>query len=517
MHIVLVRPPRYVWPFNSETSAFWQPLGLISVAAAVRHALPWVTVEVIDAPALKMGWKTLEDRLRARRIDVLGIGEETVSAHEGIRAAALAKRLHPDCLVVAGGYFYCYSLASTFASGVVDAIVHGEGEETFTDLVRNAGDRATWPQVNGISYQDADGQIRTTRPRALIKDLDTLPFPAYDLLDMECYGRRSRNHPGLVSIEHSRGCTDNCSFCILWKHMGKHRDGSDDVRPHVRTQSPERSFETVHRLYHEFGRRTFGWVDPTFNVSPRWSDGWAELMLTSDMMDARGDPRTIHTAWMRSDCVIRDHKSGVLDKLVRAGVRQVMIGVERDDEDSLALLNKHNNDAEVTREAISIFQQHYPQVFTIGSMIYGLPGDTKDDLKRLVGFQRELGLDFCFAIPLTPNPGTDVINGDKSALGDASTDFSSYNYHTPVLKTATLDRRELEAIYHRIMLGTTFRRIVHLIRACLLEPDRRKRRLHRSFLKHGFGIAATSLFHRLKHATSRQPALHSRKPQWYDT
>ena len=88
MRVVLLRPPRYVWPFNSETSAFWQPLGLLCVAAAGRQ-LPGVAVEVWDCPGAKVGWRTLQARLAERSIDVLGLGEETVSAHEALRAARL--------------------------------------------------------------------------------------------------------------------------------------------------------------------------------------------------------------------------------------------------------------------------------------------------------------------------------------------------------------------------------------------------------------------------------------------
>ena len=72
MRIILLRPPRYVWPFNSETSAFWQPLGLLSLAATARRDIPEATVEVWDAPGERFGWRTLQRRLAAQRLDVLG-------------------------------------------------------------------------------------------------------------------------------------------------------------------------------------------------------------------------------------------------------------------------------------------------------------------------------------------------------------------------------------------------------------------------------------------------------------
>jgi len=288
MRVLLLRPPRYLWPFNSETSAFWQPLGLACVAAAVRQAMPDVRIEVLDAPAEKVGWKTLRRRLAAEPVDVLGVGEETVSAHEALRAAGLARQLHPGCTVVAGGTYFPYAVEETLADGRVDVIVRGEGEVTFVELLRRLRDRAAWAEVPGLALRDAGGRIVYTQPRPLIDDLDALPFPAYDLLCMGQYGRGSRNHPALVSLEHSRGCVDSCGFCILWRHMGESVNGNGRFRPRYRTKSAERSFAEVERLYRDFGRRTFGWVDPTFNASPAWSDAWAERMLASRLVGPRG-------------------------------------------------------------------------------------------------------------------------------------------------------------------------------------------------------------------------------------
>jgi len=517
MRVLLLRPPRYVWPFNSETSAFWQPLGLLCLAAAVRRELPGVRVEVWDAPGEKFGWRTLERRLAAERVDVLGIGEETVSAHEALRAAATVRRLNEDCLVVAGGTYFAYTVEQTLGAGLVDVIVRGEGEAAFVELLRHARDRGGWRDIKGLAFRDADGRIVLTPPRKLIADLDALPFPAYDLIPMHLYGRGSHNHPRLVSIEHSRGCVDACAFCILWKHMGNPVNGNGRVRPHLRTKSGDRSFEEVRRLYHEFGRRTFGWVDPTFNASPRWSDRWAERMLGSELVGPRGRARTLHTAWLRADGIVRDEKLGVLGKCVRAGLHQVMIGVERPDAKGLAALNKHSNGADVCREAFAIFRQKYPQVYTIGTVIFGLPGDTRDDLRRLAACQYEMGMDYCFVMPLTPNPGTATRTAALRGGYVANDDLASYNFHTPVCTTDTLDLRDLESAYWRIMLDPSRRRLARALRLLLAERDRRKRRVHLALTGRGTIIAAKSLLRAIACPGNPRPTLYSRKPPWYDT
>jgi anaerobic magnesium-protoporphyrin IX monomethyl ester cyclase len=546
VRVVLLRPPRYLWPFNSETSAFWQPLGLICLAAAVRRNLPAVRVEVWDMPGEKHGWKTLASRLAGGPMDVLGLGEEAVSAHEALRAAELAKRLHPGCKVVVGGVYFSHAVAETLAEPAVDAVIRGEGERTLVEWLRHVDQAETWGEIAGLAFRDTAGKVVTTQARPLIEDLDSLPFAAYDLLPMQAYGKGSRNHPGLTSIEHSRGCVDSCGFCILWRHMGqvekderrktKEERGelvpSDDeasartpmpqgiVRPCYRTKSAGRSFEEVERLYREFDRRTFGWVDPTFNVSADWSDKWAEMMLRSRMMGADGRPRTLHTAWMRADYIVRDHKAGILEKLVRAGLRQAMIGVERDDPAGMALLGKHHNGPELCAEAFAILREHYPEVYTIGSMIFGLPGDTLADVRRLSRCQFRWGMDYCFLIPLTPNPGTEFAVQPQAAGQVRRGALAGYDFHTAVLPTQTLAQGELESIYWRMLLDPSWPRLRQWCRRILFERDTRKRRLDRALMKHGVKVVARRFlrtFRRHKNNVSTATSSYARRPVWYDT
>ena len=516
MRVLLLRPPRYLWPFNSESSAFWQPLGLLCVAAAVRRDLPDVRIEVWDAPGNKWGWQTLQRRLAAEPIDVLGLGEETVSAHEAIRAARLVRRLHPGCLIVAGGTYFPHAIETTLADTPIDVIVRGEGELTFVELLRHIGNRDAWASIAGLAFRDAQGRPHLTPARPLIRNLDTLPRPAYDLVDMRRYGHRSRNHPALVALEHSRGCIDTCAFCILWKHMGESCNGNGSMRPRYRTKTPERSLDEVRWLYRDYDRRTFGWVDPTFNAQPHWSDAWADLMLRSNLVSPHGRPRTLHTAWLRADCVVRDEQLGILEKLVRAGLRQAVIGLERDDPAGLACLDKHHNDTETCREAISIFRRRYPEVYTIGSLIFGLPGDTWADLERLLRYQESLGTDYCFLIPLTPNPGTTTAAAATRTGRVANRDVGTYDFHTPACTTDTLDLQALQGMYWRMMLRPSPRRLAWAARQFFQQRDARKRRVSLSLFKHGTSVALESLWRAIFKSPRGATAAHSRRPSWYD-
>src|SRR5690606_4552121 len=103
------------------------------MAAMLRQRLPDLRVEVLDAPALQMGWRTLTAEIRQRRPAFVGIGEEAVSCVEGLRLARLAQ----DCgaKVIAGGCFFGHVAPQALATGLVDVVVHGEGEVTLVELV----------------------------------------------------------------------------------------------------------------------------------------------------------------------------------------------------------------------------------------------------------------------------------------------------------------------------------------------------------------------------------------------
>ena len=509
MRVLLLRPPRYFWPFNSETSAFWQPLGFLSLAGQLQACRPDWSVSIIDCPGAKIGWKSLLSLLSSEWPDVVCVGEETVSSHEAMRLARFVKRRHPHTAVIAGGIFFTYQAPESLETGLIDYVAHGEGERTLLELLDAIADKADVANVKGISYT-RNGRMISTVPRPLIADMDTLPMPAWSKVPMHLYGRGSRNHPGLVSIEHSRGCVDTCSFCNLWKFMGKLCGDGRTIKPHYRSKSPERCLDEVQRLVRDFDRHTFGWVDPTWNVDPDWTDRFCGLLLKHNM-------KIRQTAWVRADYVVRDEGLGILEKAVRAGLCQVMIGVERPDRQDLKDLNKHSNGPDMTAKAFKIFRTRYPSVFTIGSVIFGLWDETRKSLAELARYQYKVGMDYCFFIPLTPNPGTDVAEAaHRKGLIEVA-DRRAYNFHTPAMRTRLFSARQLERLYFRLMFGMSRQRVCHHLRRLFSRPDKRRRRVSKSLFKYGTHIAIRYILGKLRRPLSNEPTIYSRRPVWYNS
>ena len=414
---LFVRPPRPLWPFNSPSSAFWPPLAFASLAAMLRNRCRDLRVEILDAPALEMGWRTLEAEVRRRNPAFVGIGEEAVSCVEGLRLARIAKAC--GSRVIAGGCFFGQVAPEALRTGLIDVVVHGEGELTIVELVEALRDGSPdgLGRVNGISFSESEtGDIITTPPRALIEDLDDLPFPAYDLLPVERYGARSRNHPRLAAIELSRGCFGSCDFCVLWRQMGRNLAGQ--IKPQLRAKSAERLLAEVRLLTRRYGRRYLGWVDPCFNAHRQVPGELAERMLREGI-------KVGQSAWVRTDALIRDADSGALESCARAGLNEVYLGIERPDSASLLSLHKTSGVGDA-RRALSILRTRFPRVLAIGSFIYGLPGDTPAQVRAIHRLAVDLELDQFFFIPLTPLPGT---AGWRPELWDATGErFREYNF-----------------------------------------------------------------------------------------
>jgi anaerobic magnesium-protoporphyrin IX monomethyl ester cyclase len=496
---LFVRPPRPLWPFNGPASAVWPPLAFASLAAALRAEICDLRVAILDAPALQMGWRSLEAELRRLQPAYVGIGEEAVSCMEGLRLARIAKELRTT--VIAGGCFFGHIPKDAIGSGLIDVVVHGEGEITVVELVQalRSGSARDLYQVSGISFADG-GRIVRTPPRRLLADLDSLPFPAYDLLPVECYGRGSRNHPNLAAIELSRGCTGSCAFCVLWRQMAR-SEGSALI-PQLRTKSPERLLEEIRILTGKYHRHYLGWVDPCFNADPEVPNQLAELLLRENI-------RVGQSAWLRADAIVRDAASGALANCVHAGLNEVYLGLERGDAKTLRILHK-TIEPDHGRRALEILSRDFPEVFTVGSFIYGMPGDTPETVRSLHRLASEIGLDFAFFIPLTPLPGTPF--WQQGMWDPTGVRFRSFSFLPGPLVNAR--RAPLERALLWCNLSQWNRSRLHGYLRGLFHHDARKRRmLRRLILRSGVFEVRRSL----RAPSGRNKNGGMSLPRWYES
>jgi len=433
--ILLVRPPRYLWPFINESDNFLLPLGLPCIAAAIRNKFSHIEVKIVDCPPLKIGWNSLKKIIMIENPDIIGAGEEALYHEEAVRLFRLAKEINSSIITIGGGHFFSWMIEHSLNNYPVDIIVRFEGEETIVDLISALQNQNDLSNVNGIAYKNNDRIIKTPL-RPLIKNLDMTPLPAYDLMPMGRYSPFGYLWPQSATIEHSRGCIDRCNFCSLWTFWGNKNktdieQGELDVLPKYRTKSVERTLEEVDILYKKYNRRYLIWADPTFNVEAKWTDEFCEKLLKRNYKD-------LHWwAFLRADFALRDEHLGILNKMVRAGMVHPLIGVERECTEDLRKIRKSVYTREMVKEIFSIFKNKYPQVFRQGTFVTCLPFDTRESMLKLVDYAKEIHIDYPAFHPVAPVPGTYLYQMAKENNILEEKEFSRYDWSTPVMRSLT--------------------------------------------------------------------------------
>ena len=446
MHVdvLLIQPPKKYWPFVSADDNFVVPQSLVYLAAHARQN--GLSVGILDCNPLKMGWRTLMDRVRELKPRIVGIGENhALYAHEAFKAFRMIKEVSPEIVTVAGGAHFAHLYKEALLDPAIDYTVFGEGELTFTDLAQRIVGHAgpglpDTLDCLGIGTEQ-DGVVMSTGSRPLIKDLDTLPIPAYDLIPMELYGTsKYLFSPGGATIQHSRGCTLSCSFCAWWTQFSTRKEdeeGNAVMTPRWRTFSVDRHLEEVELLVNRYDKKCMMYVDASFNINPKWNLEFSEEVIKRKLPIK-------YFAFARADCMLRDHETGVLAKMVEGGMAHVCIGVERAEDTDLKNWNKHRYSTSETRRIFKILKDEHPSVFRQGTFIVGTRDENEDSIWQQVELAKDLDLDYPAFHPVTPVPGTAVYEEAKAEglVGDHH-DFKHFDWMTPVMPSKYLSRDEI--------------------------------------------------------------------------
>jgi len=442
MKVLLIQPPKHFWPYISADDNFLTPQWMPCLAAAVRAA--GHTVAAVDCAPLKMGWKSLAETIRRVNPDAVGVGENhAVYSHESIRALKLAKEICPGAKTIAGGSHFTNLIEDTLKNDFIDYIVCREGEASFVELLEAIPDgESAVGSVKGITFKK-DGHAVETPPRPLIGDLDSLPLPAYDLKPMHLYGTsKFLFSPGGATIHHSRGCVSNCRFCAWWRQMADvelRDDGSVSLKPRWRTKSVDNTIEEIRVLAETHNKRCLVFVDEYWNKDPEWSAQFADALIAENL-------GVEWFAFMRADAVIRDEKSGVLEKLARSGLVHVSIGVERVEQDELKGMGKPFYSENTALECFGILKNKYPNIFRQGTFIVGVRHETPQSMIAQANFARRLELDYPGFHPITPVPGTDFWSEADSAGWIETRDFKDYDWMTPIISSENMSRERIEEL-----------------------------------------------------------------------
>ncbi|MGB7516717.1 MAG: radical SAM protein [Candidatus Acidiferrum sp.] len=234
--IVLADPAAPAW--NSYMRSF-PNLGLLYLAAHLRREMPDVAITYLDAN------HSIEQHLlylAQQKPAVYGLSFASPLNAVAKHILRKVREVLPEALIVCGGPQPTANPQDVLSGSPADICCIGEGEETFVELVRTFVHGGDVTRVAGIAYRGPNGDAVFTTRRPIIHDLDSIPLPAWDLVDLRRFrGLRQAKSGPSTAITASRGCAFNCTFCSnpIWKN----------ATPWVRRRSPEKIAEEVELLY----------------------------------------------------------------------------------------------------------------------------------------------------------------------------------------------------------------------------------------------------------------------------
>ena len=233
-------------------------LGILTLASILRKHFPDIEIHYCDMAFECLEAEDLRSRIRKLQPDFIGLSAMLPFAHVFHQVTKVAKEEAPNCTLLGGGPYLSSASRRALEDPCLDIAVILEAEETLPELVSTVLEGGDLSKVQGIAYRLADGQVHFTPPRGMVKDLNEVPWPAIDLINLDQYKNAYRIiSPPLKSmpIFSSRGCSYECTYCH--NLSGKT----------VRWRSAENVVEEMHHYYRNHGVREFFFWDDIFNLN----------------------------------------------------------------------------------------------------------------------------------------------------------------------------------------------------------------------------------------------------------
>ena len=385
MDIVFVRP---VAPFNRYIQNV--PLNYIHLAAYLRNRghKPMIFDMVVEEST-----EALDRYLRDNEVQIVGIGCMTCELPDAIAEARRLKTVHPNIKVVFGGAHPSADPEECLNSGVVDYVVVGEGEIPLSALLDALKNRQTSKGIAGLWSIDNGTVVGST---ASIPNVEELPMPAYDLLDLQKYFRldspwhfpKSKRAVQYVS---SRGCPYHCSYCHTI-HGKKYRG-----------MSAEKVVDEIEQLVTEYGVEELMVVDDIFNF---------DLERAKDI--CRGIiERRLKVHFQFPNGVRGDRFDEELVSLMkRAGTHYMAIAIETTSDKYQMLIRKH---LKLDKALQTIQWARKYNIEVCGFFMIGFPGESLEEIRETLDFAVSAPLDTIFISLVSPFKGTvlrtDMMNG----------------------------------------------------------------------------------------------------------
>jgi radical SAM superfamily enzyme YgiQ (UPF0313 family) len=434
--------------FSSKTAGsqinYWQPLGTLYVASSLLHS----GHEVKFLNGAFMAHQDILHELTVFSPDVIGIYSTTFGWKKALFTASDIRKLtfEDRPYIVAGGPYPVAMQEKCLEDSLdIDAVVTGEGEITMAELVDSLDKNKSLEGIKGLAYRHHNKIIKNP-PRPLITDVDSLPFPARELLgDAMDYipPPATYKRKPVAVIMTARGCNRRCIYCFQIDKERKHG---------VRFRSVENVMKEI-KLCLDQGYKEIKFIDDTLAA-----DYNRAMQIAKEIRK-----QNLDFTWFTSACVHQVDKP-LLQAFKDAGCWAILFGAESGVQKNLNTIRKGIK-LEQTIKAVRTAQEVGLTVYT--PFLFGLPGETFEEGLKTIEFACQLNPDIANFHALTPFPGTELYdNIDK--YGTMSGDLTDYTYQGAAFTPHTMTREEIAMLrqlaFRRFYLrpGYIYRKLLSL-------------------------------------------------------
>jgi len=441
MEILLIQPSqKNVYGIVVKPS--YVPLGLLYIGASLEKANH--VVDFIDLDIDGFNENKLLGYIDETKPDIIGFGSTTVTINNVLKISKLIKN-ETDIPIIVGGIHATIAGEELIKNKNIDYVVVGEGEDSIGELVKALGEEHKLSEVKGIYYKEKN-KVIFTGDRALIKNLDSIPFPARHLLKHPSgYVPPDARKIPVASIMTSRGCAGRCTYCCTKLIFGRK----------MRFRTIKNVIDEIEGKINNYDIKEIHIMDDCFTINKK------RVFEFRDEIKKRGIKSTfVFSNGIRADQVDED----ILRALKDIGVSSVGFGVESGNQMILNNIKKGLN-LDTIRKAFRLSKKYG---FTIwGFFMIGLPGENQKTVRNTVEFAKELDPDFAKFLILKPFPGTEVF--DQLQQEGRIFDFNYDNYGTyagPVHDLPDLPKEEILSLQKKA-LREFYLRPFHILKTIL--------------------------------------------------
>ena len=423
--VLFIEPPRQYWFIMGEYLP--PPTTLLILAAYLERELPDIEIEVLDCQASRLNWDGLARYIESSAPSMILTSGFTCNAYSCARTAELTKKINENIVTIVGGIHFSFVPEQSLQEfPEIDFIIRGEGERTLVELICTLNNGGKLGNIKGISFRHKD-KIINSFPQPLIKNLDTLPYPAYHLLEdnIKQYhftmmaGRKTQ----YMILEGSRGCEYKCTFCTQWNYW----------QGIWRTKSIKRIADEIEFLNETYGGVFLWFTDDHTNLALRGKKLYEELRHRACKEDI------MLFLQARTDDVAKHPQ--IVQNLRSVGTYWIMCGVENNSPATLKEYRKgtKNQDA---YNAMKILKDN--DIFSHAMFVIGNRRDTRETIESLRHYSYDLHPDFAIYTVLTPFPGTTYFNIAQENGWIQDHNYTNYDMAHAIMPTETLTQQQVQ-------------------------------------------------------------------------